>query len=156
MKTIKLLSIAALTGALTMGTLYAETNTSDNGFKKGYHCKTKGEGGKHFGKQHRGGYLGKIMKQLDLTDDQKASLKALRAEKRENRKAMFETMRTAKQTTLANAVTADGFNKAQFIKDATTQFESKIAQKADNMEKMMNILTAEQRTKFVELLKADN
>ena len=153
MKTKKLLGVIALSTLLGMGTLYAvDAHNTNTELKQERPCKGKGG---MLGKHHRGGYFQKIMTQLDLTDDQKKSLKALRAKKHKNCKANREATRTAKQTTLANAITADGFNKAKFIADATAQFESKIAQKAENMEKMFAILTPKQRTKFVELLQAD-
>ncbi|HHH19098.1 MAG TPA: periplasmic heavy metal sensor [Campylobacterales bacterium] len=155
MKTTKVLSIVALSTLLGMGTLYAvDANESKPEFKQGQHCKgEKGKHGKHFGKHHkRGGHFAKIMKQLDLTDEQKKQLKALRDEKREDRKAKHEAMKKERNTVLANAITTKGFDKAQFIKDTTAKAEAKIAQKAENMEKMFAILTPEQRTKFVELL----
>ena len=159
MKTTKILSIVALSTLLGMGTLYAvDANDTRPDFKQGYHCKgDKGErGGKHFDKHHKGGEpFGKIMRQLNLTDEQKTQLKALRVDKREDRKANREAMQKARQATLANAITAKGFDKTQFIKNATSEFESKIAQRADSMEKMFAILTPEQRTKFVELLNAE-
>lgn len=157
MKPTKVLSIITLSTLLGMGALYAvDANDTQPEFKQGQHCKgDKGKHGKHFGKHHkRGGHFGKIMKELDLTDDQKAQLKALRTEKREDRKAKREAMKGERNAVLANAITAKGFNKVQFIQDATAKAEAKIAQRAEDMEKMFAVLTAEQRTKFVELLNA--
>lgn len=158
MKTTKFLSIVSLTSLfLGMGTLYADetTHTRPDAPKEFYGKGERGEHGKHFGRDHRGGHFGKIMQQLDLTDDQRGQLKALRIAQRENRTIDFKAMRAAKQETLANAVTAEGFNKELFIQDATVEFQDKIAKRADNMEQMFAILTPEQRTKFVELLKAN-
>ncbi|HHH18959.1 MAG TPA: hypothetical protein ENK86_00385, partial [Campylobacterales bacterium] len=133
-----------------------DANESKPEFKQGQHCKgEKGKHGKHFGKHHkRGGHFAKIMKQLDLTDEQKKQLKALRDEKREDRKAKREVMKGERSAVLANALTAEGFNKAQFIQDATAKAQTKIAQRAEDMEKMFAVLTPKQRTKFVELLNA--
>ena len=153
MKTKKLLGVIALSTLLSMGTLYAvDTNNVNSELKQERPCKSKCG---MFCKNYRGGYFQKIMTQLDLTDDQKKSLKALRAKRDKNCKANREAIQTAKQMALANAITADGFNKSKFIADATAQFKSKIAQKAENMEKMFAILTPKQRTKFVKLLQAE-
>jgi len=153
MKTKKILGIVTISTLLGMGTLYAvDANNANSEPKQKLLCKCKGKCGK---KHHRGGYFQKIMTQLDLTDDQKKSLKALRAKRDKNCKANREAIQTAKQMALANAITADGFNKSKFIADATAQFKSKIAQKAENMEKMFAILTPKQRTKFVKLLQAE-
>jgi Spy/CpxP family protein refolding chaperone len=148
MKRLQLLMVTLLTGVLTTGTLHAEKDNTDVELKQEYHFK----GGKHFGKQH----LGKLLKQLELTDTQKTSLKSLREEKRAERKAMFKEMRKVKQTTLAKAITAEGFNKEAFIKEATKHFEVNITKRAAHMEKLLAILTAEQRVQFATLLKSQN
>jgi Spy/CpxP family protein refolding chaperone len=141
--TMKLLTTATVATLLTLGLLYAKGDGVDAGVKHAQHFKS----GKHFGK---------ILKQLALSDEQKASLKALRKEKRESRKAMMKEMRETKKATLANAVTAEGFNKEIFIKEVTKHFETKIAKRAESMEKMFVLLTPEQRVKFVTLLKAED
>ena len=151
MKTKKLLGVIALSTLLGIGTLYAvDTNSTNSEIKQKRPCK-----GGMLGKHHKGSYFQKIMTQLDLTDEQKKSLKALKAKKHKNCKANHKAMQRAKQMILANAITADGFNKAQFIADATAQFKSKITQKAENMEKIFAILTPKQRIQFVELLQAE-
>jgi len=151
MKTRKLLTLTALTSALTFGTLYAQNPVNEAEPTKSERCQ--GKGGGFFGKHHRGGHhFKKIMKQLDLTSEQKSALKALKKQKRETMKANREAMKTEKKAVLANAVTANGFDKNAFIEGARAGFEKKIVMKADHMESMMNILTPEQRTKFVELL----
>jgi Spy/CpxP family protein refolding chaperone len=149
MKTRKILALTALTSALTFGTLYAQpTNESEP--TKSERCQGKGG---FYGKHHRGGHhFKKIMKELDLTSEQKSALKALKKQKRETMKANRDAMKAERKAVLANAVTANGFDKNAFIEGARAKFEKKIAMKAEHMEAMMNILTPEQRTKFVELL----
>jgi Spy/CpxP family protein refolding chaperone len=144
MKTRKILALTAVTSALTFGTLYAQpTNEAQ---------PTKSERS-HYGKHHKGGHhFKKIMKELDLTSEQKSALKALKKQKRETMKANRDAMKAERKAVLANAVTANGFDKNAFIEGARAKFEKKIAMKADHMEAMMNILTPEQRMKFVELL----
>jgi len=141
MRTKKLLVLTALASTLTFGTLYAQNAGHEGEFAKSE--RFQGKGGHHFKK---------IMKQLDLTSEQKTALKALKKEKRANRKANREAMKAERKAVLSNAVKVDGFDKNAFIAGATASFEKRITQKAQDMEAMMNILTPEQRTKFVQLL----
>jgi len=149
MKTRKLLTLTALASTLTFGTLYAHP-TNEVEPTKSERCQGKGG---FYGKHHRGEHhIKKIMKQLDLTSEQRTALKELKQQKRATMKANREAMKAERKAVLANAVTANGFDKNAFIEGARAKFEKKIAMKADHMEAMMNILTPEQRTKFVQLL----
>ncbi len=104
-----------------------------------------------FGSDHRGKSFGskppmvKFLKQLDLTDEQKDSLKALRAEQRGQREAFREERRADADLIF----TADGFDREKFIAKATTGFQSRINAKADFMEKVYAILDETQRVELI-------
>jgi len=116
----------------------------------------------------------KVIKQLDLSDAQKEQMKDLkesrkvamkekRKEFRENRKAMRAQMKPDMSTFM----TANTFDKVAFKQEMQKKFEARHAMKesrkdamlesrADNMEKIFNILTPEQRIKWIELSKIQN
>ncbi len=112
-----------------------------------------------------------IMKQLDLSSEQKEQLKTLRESRKnmmkakrkefkENRKAMRGQMKPD----MSKFMTANTFDKEAFKKEMHQKFEAKRAMKenrktamlenrANRMEQMFNILTPEQRIKWIELSK---
>lgn len=107
MKTTKFLSIVSLTSLfLGMGTLYADeaTNTRPDAPKEFYGKGERGEHGKHFGRDHRGGHFGKIMQQLDLTDDQRAQLKASLSFATLNRAKIIVPIKPIKAKTSATSI----------------------------------------------------
>jgi periplasmic protein CpxP/Spy len=131
-------------------------------------CPSGGDG------QRGGGYkngMQKIMKQLDLSSEQKDQLKTLR----ESRKAMMQTkrkefkenrksMRAQMKPDMSTFMTANTFDKEAFKQEMQKKHEARRAMRdskkssmlesrADNMEKMFNILTPEQRIKWIELSK---
>ena len=132
-------------------------------------CGGPGHKGGPFG-EHRGGMF-KVMKQLDLTSEQKDQMKVLRNERKdqmqvkmkemkENRKSMVVAMKPD----LSTFMTANNFDKEAFKKQMNNKLEAKrqmrenkktnmMEYRANNMEKMFNILTPEQRIKWIELSK---
>jgi len=132
-------------------------------------CGGPGHKGGPFG-EHRGGMF-KVMKQLDLTSEQKDQMKVLKQERKdhmqtkmkemkENRKSMMVGMKPD----LSTFMTANNFDKEAFKKQMNNKFEAKrqmmesrksvmLEKRAEGMEKMFNILTPEQRIKWIELSK---
>lgn len=122
------------------------------------------------GGEYRNG-MQKIMQQLDLTAEQKEQLNTLREsrkngmqakrkERKENRKSMRQQMRPD----MSKFMTANTFDKEAFKQEMKKKHEerrvkrekrkeSMLSSRADNMEKMFNILTPEQRIKWIELSK---
>jgi Spy/CpxP family protein refolding chaperone len=106
-----------------------------------------------FGLDHRGKGFGhkppmaKVLKQIDLTDDQKAVLKELRMTQKSQREAFREEMRANSDISLV--FTEQGFDKAVFISKATERFQNRIALRADFMEKVYAILDEKQRAEFI-------
>ena len=110
-----------------------------------------------------------VIKQLDLTSDQKKAIKEIRKAQKEQRKATRASkkknraeMRAAMKPDLATFMTATTFNKTAFKAEMTKKFEQReqmrqqkrvamLEQRAENMEKIFNILTPEQRNKWIQL-----
>jgi protein CpxP len=121
-------------------------------------------GGKKFGGESRDG-MKQVMKQLDLSAEQKGQLKNLRETRKEMMQAKKEHRRNMRQEMkpdMSKFMTANSFDKEAFKKEMQKKFEAKRAMReqrqasmmevrADHMEKMFNILTPEQRKKWIEL-----
>ncbi|MEA1880355.1 MAG: Spy/CpxP family protein refolding chaperone [Campylobacterota bacterium] len=129
------------------------------------------------GPEHKGGPFGdrggmfKVMKQLDLTSEQKEQMKLFRAERKSHMKATFREMKENKKSMMASMkpdlstfMTADSFDKVAFKAQVEKKFEAKrkmmetkksemLEKRASGMEKVFNILTPEQRVKWIELSK---
>lgn len=140
MKTLKVLTIVAITGLVGATSVYASPLNMEN--KK--MC--------HKNKEHRND-MKEIFKKLDLTPDQQNAMK-------ENRQAMREQMKEKRSqmnrkrgmADMSEFVSVDGFDKQGFVSKATQKAQMMIDIRADRFEKTMNILTPEQRVKFVTLL----
>jgi Spy/CpxP family protein refolding chaperone len=146
MKTLKVLTIVAITGLA--GTVAVHACPS-NGLNK-QKCENKKMCIKN--KAQRGD-MKEIFKNLDLTAEQKNALKETRhamREQKENRRSQMHDKRGL--TGMSEFVSANGFDKEAFVEMATQKSQIMIDMRADRFEKTMNILTPEQRIKFVTLL----
>ncbi len=133
-------------------------------------CGGPGHKGGPFG--DRGGMF-KVMKQLDLTDEQKDKMKVLKVERKSQMKAKFKEMKEMRGSMMSGMkpelsafMTADSFNKEAFKSQVEKKFEAKrkmmaskkdemLEKRAVGMEKVFNILTPEQRVKWIELSKTN-
>jgi len=122
------------------------------------------------GGAHKNG-MQKIMKQLDPSDEQRAQLQTLKESrqnmmqaKRTSCKENRKSMRGQMKPDMTKFMTANTFDKDAFKQEMHKKFEAKRAMmenkkttmmeyRANNMEKMFNILTPEQRIKWIELSK---
>ena len=96
----------------------------------------------------KGGMMPQLM-QLNLTDDQRHKLAVLQSEmKLEMTKIRDPKMMTKMQ----DLMTADSFNKKEFIKIHNEMHEKMLALQADHMEKVFNVLTKEQRLELKTLM----
>jgi Spy/CpxP family protein refolding chaperone len=96
----------------------------------------------------KGGMMPQLM-QLNLTDDQRHKLAVLQSEmKLEMTKIRDPKMMTKMQ----DLMTADSFNKKEFIKIHNEMHEKMLALQADHMEKVFNLLTKEQRAELKTLM----
>lgn len=158
-KTLKVLTIAAVTSVVGVMTLNAQPMNMENCKMMKQQCDTEKKAAckshKGMNKHHkmRKNPMMKIFKELDLTNEQRATLKANRQATKMQRKAERENMR--KERKIEKFVTVDGFNKEAFIQSATQNSKRMVEMRADKFETMIGVLTPEQRVKLVELLKAE-
>jgi len=128
---------------------------------------------------HRGGpFAGgqpmemfKLVRTLDLTSEQKTELKSVKKsqkaqmqEKREAFKIGRESMMKQMKPDMSLFMSADNFDKEAFKQEMKKKFEARrkvmetkgaemLENRASSMEKVFNILTPEQRIKWIELSK---
>ncbi|MBD1557414.1 CpxP family protein [Vibrio sp. S9_S30] len=98
-----------------------------------------------------------VLRQLDLTDEQKAQFKQLREDAKKNRKGKSEDMHIKMQSfqqDIQQLVLADTFDE-HAARDLATQMVEAQTEKRVNMlkqqQKAMGILTSEQKVKLQEL-----
>ena len=156
-KTLKVLTIVAVTAVAGVMTLHAQPMNMENCKMMKQQCKTeKNRSGKSQKgmKRHQAMYknpMMKIFKELDLTQEQRATLRADRKATKMQRKTKRKEMRKARN--MEKFITANGFDRAAFIQNSTQNSKRRIEMRADKFETMIGVLTAEQRVKFVALLK---
>lgn len=149
MKMTKKLVLAAAALPLIFGTASAYAyGGGDKGDQKGMHGKC-------------GGFDKKVMRQLDLTDAQKAELKEMRQADRAEMKAKRGANKTAKMAQMKAhhekvqaLVLADNFDEAA-ANDLASQMVAKQTERRVAMLKkqhdMMSVLTAEQKAQLKEI-----
>jgi len=159
MKTLKVLTIVAVTSVAGVMTLHAQPMNMENCKTMKQQCntekKTACNSHKRMNKHHkmRKNPMMKIFRELDLTEEQRATLKANRQATQVQRKA--EREKRFKERKIEKFVTVDGFDREAFIQSATQNSKRMIEMRADKFETMIGVLTPEQRLKFIELLKAE-
>lgn len=159
MKTLKVLTIVAITGVAGVMTLNAQPMNMENCKMMKQQCNAEqnaaGKSYRGMNKHHkmRKNPMMKIFRELDLTAEQRTTLKAHRKATKMQRKAQRENMR--KERKIEKFVTVDGFDREAFIQSATQNSQRMIEMRADKFETMIGVLTPEQRVKLVELLKAE-
>jgi len=143
---------------LTLATVVALGTTS--AFAFGGNCQEMqpGQGMMQYGHGEMGGAgmmmnsgragMG-MMEQLNLTDDQRHKLDVLHSEM----KLEMTKLRDPKMMTkMQDLMSSDSFNKKEFIKLQNEMHEKMVAIQADNIEKVFNVLTKEQRTELKTLM----
>lgn len=144
----KTLSIVTIAGVVGLTAVHAQPA---NGEGESF-CHGKKGMMHHFKEKHE--RMRAIFKQLNLTDAQKTALKENRKAQREAMKAKRVQMRGSHN--MGQFISVNGVDRAGMIAQATQRATERANMRADMMEKTLSILTTEQKTKFVELLKADN
>lgn len=153
--TVTILSIALV----AMGAIFVFGQTTEKNMdgnkrfdKQGNHGKF-GRRGKRGGHGMRGRGMGRMFKQLDLTEDQKAQMKAIREQSRESTKSLREQMKANRQQ--LQQLTDNGqFNEASVAAVAQQQGQihaQMIVAKEKVKAQMFNVLTAEQKAKVAQL-----
>ena len=128
------------------------------------------DSGKHMRRGHRRGWMRQLGRQLHLTDDQRQQLRTLFKEERQARKAQHKARRHSGkkhgglfgQLNPETFMSADHFDKAAFTQAVEAKAserksqrqamrKSRLEHRAAFLEKVFNILTPEQRVKWIEL-----
>lgn len=146
MKTLKVLTIVAITGFVGITASNACPQNANAMCPKQTKCDKQG---KHYNK----GEMKELYTKLDLTAEQQSAMKTLRESMREQRKAQRNNMQSQHgMSAMGQFVSTEGFDKQGFIDMAMQKSKDRIEMKANMFEQKMNILTPEQRAKFVSLL----
>ena len=128
--TKKILTGLALSGILSSG-LYANCGMSKkHDMKNDSNCKVSH---KMMKKSHKSNPMMKMIRQLDLTSQQRDSIKKIMMENRKNRKGMSE------------AFSKTSFDKTKFIDIMKEKRDNKIKSRADMIEKVYGILNPKQK-----------
>ena len=157
MKTLKVLTIVALTGLA--GTVIANACPSNGQNQE--QCQTKQQNNKqdkcqknkHHKRTAKKAEMKKIFKQLDLTSEQKMAMKSHRKGMKEQMKAKRAQMHGKRgMAGMSKFISADGFDKQGFMEMVSQRSQQRAEMRANMFEQKMNILTAEQRVKLATLL----
>lgn len=126
-------------------------------------------GGPFAGKQHM--EIFKLVKELDLTSEQETALKLVKESQRAQMREKIEAFKKDRGDMMKQMkpdmnlfMSADSFDKAAFKQEMKKKFEARrkvmetkgaemLENRASGMEKVFNILTPEQRIKWIELSK---
>ncbi len=158
-KTLKVLTIVAITSVAGVMTLNAQPMNQENcktmkqqcNTEKKSACKSQKRMKKHQA-MHRD-KIRKIFQELDLTGEQRTTLRQNRKAAKMQRKAKRQDMRKTRD--MEKFITAKGFDRSAFVQSATQNSKRMIEMRADKFETMIGVLTPEQRLKLIELLKAE-
>lgn len=155
---MKKFTVTFLTIALVaMGAIFVIGQSDDKPTvgKKSYSNNGKrGHFGKRGGKRGmRKGFGGRMFRHLDLTDDQKAQMKAIKQANRENSKSLRQQMRANRQQ-IQQLSENGAFDEAAVTALAAQQGQlhaQMIVVKQKVKSQMYNVLTAEQKNKLAEV-----
>ena len=143
-----ILAVAAVIALSTTSVFAFGGGQCQQGMQANMGCgMAQGTGMMHGGK---GGMMGfPMLERLNLTDEQEHKLDVLRSEF----KLEISKMRDPKMMTkMQDLMTADTFNKKEFIKLHNEMHDKMLALQADHMEKVFNVLTKEQRAELKKLM----
>lgn len=92
-----------------------------------------------------------LFMELNLSDAQKEKFQALQAEAQKIRPEMQKSRKN--NMSMSQYVSEKGFDKEKFIEAQIKDSNARIALRAENFEKRYNILNAEQKKEFAQMLK---
>jgi Spy/CpxP family protein refolding chaperone len=151
MKTLKLLTILALAGSTTLiaGNTQAPQNRGNQ-----YNIQI-GDGHppqmeKRQKRRNPNRRINRLLRKLDLTDEQKSQLKKVRQTMQKARKIEMKKQRGS--LNLKKFVSVDGFDKEAFVLSSEARAKNMAQVRADMMESIIGTLTADQRVELVEQL----
>ena len=94
-------------------------------------------------KHQRGGFMMPVMRDLNLSNEQRLKIMDIVQNSRKN------------SQNPSDAFSEKGFDKVKFIQIVKSKRDKMIERKADNMEKIYNVLTDEQKDKFLKVIKSN-
>ncbi|HEX5735605.1 MAG TPA: Spy/CpxP family protein refolding chaperone [Blastocatellia bacterium] len=138
--------IAALVLAVAIAVPVVIAQSTDEGGRKG-----RRDHSGHFGK--RGGGMGRIFSQLDLTDAQKAQIKQIHENSREELRPLVQEIRAKRQEIrqARQGGTVDEAFISQKLAEMAPLEAKMIAARARIHEQTLAVLTPEQRTKLEQM-----
>jgi len=91
---------------------------------------------------------------LDLSKEQRVALRDLRKEQRDARRAYRKAnrMQGKRGEVFVKALSKEGLNKEMLLTESTKQFQARQSRRIEHMEKVIKILTPEQRVELKKLL----
>ncbi len=154
---IKLLTIiaaTAFTGAMAQGPQAQNTKGANDAQAGCTHHRHQGMHARHRGFGHLNIARMRMFKKRNLTYDQRSKIKELRKAERKIMRANRKQFRGSKN--MRSFISVDGFDKAGFVQMRTSRSKDMLKGKADMVEKIMNILTPEQRLMLADKFKENH
>ncbi len=151
MKTLKILTIIAvtgLTGAMAQG--MQQQGDCEHAQNMGQKQAKQMHQGKNRHRAHPNKRINRLLRKLDLTDAQKTQLKEIRKSMWQARNAQKRALRGSMG--LKKFVSVDGFDKSGFILASQERAKEMAKVRGGMMEKIIAVLTPEQRITLVEKL----
>ena len=143
-------------GLVVMGAMFALAQTTEGPMKDRKHFGKRGMhrgfGGRGMGR-HRGRMMGRMFRQLDLTDAQKEKIQTIMKSSREDSKAIRKQMRTNRME-LHKLSENGNFNESKVKKIAKKQgnlHAKMIVQKQKSKAQIHAVLTPAQKAKAAEM-----
>ena len=151
MKTLKILTIIAVTGLTgVMAQSMQQRGDCEHTQNMGQKQTRQMHQSKNRHKAHPNKRINRLLRKLDLTDAQKTQLKEIRKSMWQARKAQKGALRGS--IGLKKFVSVDGFDKSGFILASQERAKEMAKIRGDMMEKIITVLTPEQRITLVEKL----
>ena len=141
-------ALSAIVLAASMAVAQTVTPNQDNG--QGARPEWRGRRGQHKGHGMRGMRAGGFFRGLNLTEDQKAKMKTIRASFAESNKSLREQLR-AKRQELRQASEGGTFNEALATQKLTEMagLQAKLMGERNKLhQEMLSVLTAEQKAQL--------
>ena len=161
MKKVQTLTIAAISGLMAFTQLQAQPVNQNKEACPQMHmkCKHQADGNGMINRmvckriRHIREMMMKIMEKLDLSADQKAKIQSIKKE----HFMQIKNMRKAGkgEYRLGQFITQNGFDKSGFIKMSEKRAQIRVVNRAEHIEKMISVLTPEQRMELKILLKKE-
>jgi len=156
MKKIQIVTIAAISGVMAFTQLQAEPVGEKAYVQLNTKCKGQVDGNsmiyKRIGKriEHRRAVMMQIMKKLDLSAEQREKIKNI---KKEHFMKMKKIRKVRKgEYHFGQFITRNGFDRSGFIMMSEKRAQVRAVNMAEHFEKMISVLTPEQRDKLKTVL----